>query len=152
MVELIKCTRFGKTLRMGFIEFDIWLISSNPCSSFRLIGRFVVETQRFVCDHATPPIIEKLRCRSAACPSVYSVPPDSLHQSHMSPWTCSPRVERPLQCYVSPHREMAKLPHFWNGYTFLYSITLSNHKHLLHEGQKFLIFLWEHDLRLFFEA
>ena len=35
---------------------------ANPRSSLRPIARFVVEIQRFVCDRATPPIIEKLRC------------------------------------------------------------------------------------------
>ena len=34
---------------------------ANPRSSLRPIVRFVVEIQRFVCDRATPPIIEKLR-------------------------------------------------------------------------------------------
>ena len=33
---------------------------ANPHSSFRPITRFVVEMQRFVCNRATPPIIEKL--------------------------------------------------------------------------------------------
>ena len=33
---------------------------ANPSSSFRLIVHFIVEIQRFVCDRATPPIIEKL--------------------------------------------------------------------------------------------
>jgi hypothetical protein len=34
---------------------------ANARSSFRQIARFTVELQRFVCDRATPPIIEKLR-------------------------------------------------------------------------------------------
>ncbi len=34
---------------------------AKPRSSFRPIARFTVELQRFVCDRATPPIIEKLR-------------------------------------------------------------------------------------------
>ena len=62
-------TGFGKTLRMGFflkIEFDAWLISSNPCSSLRLIAHFFVEIQHFVCDRATPPIMEKLRSKGVA--------------------------------------------------------------------------------------
>ena len=61
-------TRFGKTLHMGFflkIEFDVWL-RANPCSSFRLIARFVVEIQHFVCNRATPPIIEKLQSKGIA--------------------------------------------------------------------------------------
>ena len=37
--------------------------TANPRSSFRLTVRFVVEIQRFVCDRATPPIIEKLRSK-----------------------------------------------------------------------------------------
>ena len=59
---------------MGFfqkIEFDAWLISSsiyrpNPRSSLRTIARFIVEMQRFVCDRATPPMIEKLRSKGVA--------------------------------------------------------------------------------------
>ena len=39
---------------------------ANPCSSFRLIVHFVVEIQRFVCDRATPPIIEKLWSKGIA--------------------------------------------------------------------------------------
>ena len=33
---------------------------ANLRSSFRLIARFIVEIQCFVCDRATPPIIQKL--------------------------------------------------------------------------------------------
>ena len=57
---------------MGFfrkIEFDVWLISSTielTRVQVRLIARFVVEIQRFVCDRATPPIIEKLRSKGVA--------------------------------------------------------------------------------------
>ena len=36
---------------------------ANSRSSLRPIARFVVEIQRFVCDRATPPIIEKLRSK-----------------------------------------------------------------------------------------
>ena len=39
---------------------------ANPRSSLRPIVRFVVEIQRFVCDRATPPIIEKLRSKGVA--------------------------------------------------------------------------------------
>ena len=39
---------------------------ANPRSCFRSTVRFVVEIQRFVCDHATPPIIEKLRSKGVA--------------------------------------------------------------------------------------
>ena len=39
---------------------------ADPCSSLRLIAHFVVEIQRFVCDRATPPIIEKLRSKGVA--------------------------------------------------------------------------------------
>ena len=39
---------------------------ANPRSSFRPTVRFVVEIQRFVCDHATPPIIEKLWSKGVA--------------------------------------------------------------------------------------
>ena len=34
---------------------------ANPSSSLRPIARFVVEIQRFVCDRATPPIIDGLK-------------------------------------------------------------------------------------------
>ena len=40
---------------------------ANPRSSFRPIARFVVEIQCFVCDCATPPIIEKLRSKGVVC-------------------------------------------------------------------------------------
>ena len=40
---------------------------ANPRSSFRLITRFVVEIQCFVCNRATPPIIEKLRSEGINC-------------------------------------------------------------------------------------
>ena len=66
-------TKFGKALRMGFfqkIEFDARLISSihraNPHSSLRPIARLVVKIQRFACNRATPPIIEKLRSKGVA--------------------------------------------------------------------------------------
>jgi hypothetical protein len=39
---------------------------TNPHSSFRPIARLAVELQRFVCDRATPPIIEKLRPKGVA--------------------------------------------------------------------------------------
>ena len=39
---------------------------ANPRSSLRLIARFVVEIQHFVCDSATPPIIKKLRSKGVA--------------------------------------------------------------------------------------
>ena len=38
----------------------------NPRSSLRPIAHFVVEIQRFVCDRATPQIIEKLRSKGVA--------------------------------------------------------------------------------------
>ena len=39
---------------------------ANLHSSLRPIARFVVEIQSFVCDHATPPIIEKLQSKGVA--------------------------------------------------------------------------------------
>ena len=39
---------------------------ANPRSSLRPIVCLVVEIQRFVCDRATPPIIEKLRSKGVA--------------------------------------------------------------------------------------
>ena len=39
---------------------------ANPRSSLRPIARFVVEIQRFVCDRATPLIIEKLWSKGIA--------------------------------------------------------------------------------------
>ena len=85
-MRLTNVTEFGKTLRMGFfflkIEFHVCttielanprsrsrLIThfvveihcATPRTRSRLIMRFVVEIQHFVCDHATPPIFEKLR-------------------------------------------------------------------------------------------
>ena len=53
------------------VEFDVSMISSTieltrSRSSSRPIMRFVVEIQRFVCDRATPSIIEKLRSKGVA--------------------------------------------------------------------------------------
>ena len=39
---------------------------ANPRSSFRPITHFVLEIQHFVCDCATPPIIEKVRSKAVA--------------------------------------------------------------------------------------
>ena len=39
---------------------------ANPVSSLRPIVRFVVEIQPFVCDRATPPIIEKVLSKGVA--------------------------------------------------------------------------------------
>ena len=39
---------------------------ANPRSSFKPTLRFVVEIQHFVCNHATPPIIKKLRSKGVA--------------------------------------------------------------------------------------
>ena len=39
---------------------------ANPRSSFGPTMRFIAEIQRFVCDHTTPPIIEKLRSKGVA--------------------------------------------------------------------------------------
>ena len=36
------------------------------CSSHRLIAHFVKELERFICDRATPPTIEKLRSKGVA--------------------------------------------------------------------------------------
>ena len=57
---------------MGFflkIEFDAWLISSTiELTRVQVLGRLraSLEIQRFVCDRATPPIIEKLRSKGVA--------------------------------------------------------------------------------------
>ena len=39
---------------------------ANPRLSLRPIARFVVEIEHFVCDRATPPIIEKLQLKGVA--------------------------------------------------------------------------------------
>ena len=39
---------------------------ANPRLSFRPIARFIVVIQHFVCDRATPLIIEKLRSKGVA--------------------------------------------------------------------------------------
>ena len=39
---------------------------ANPHPSFRPIVHFTVEIQHFVCDCATPPIIDKLRSKGVA--------------------------------------------------------------------------------------
>ena len=46
---------------------------ANLRSSLRPMVHFVVEIQRFVCDRATPPIIEKLRSKGVAM-HTYGVP------------------------------------------------------------------------------
>ena len=46
--------------------FDKLYHRANPRSSFRATVHFVVEIQRFVCDRATPPIIEKLQPKGVA--------------------------------------------------------------------------------------
>ena len=67
---------------MGFfvkIEFDVCMVDklyhrANLHSSFRPIACFVVEIQCFVCDCATPPIVEKLRSKGVAM-HAYGVSP-----------------------------------------------------------------------------
>ena len=55
-----------------FYENQVWFIfyklyhRANPHSGFRLITCFAMELQHFVCDRATPPTIEKLRCKGVA--------------------------------------------------------------------------------------
>ena len=44
----------------------------NPHSSLRLIARFVMKIQHFVCDCATPPIIKILQSKGVAM-HAYSV-------------------------------------------------------------------------------
>ena len=39
---------------------------ANPRSSFRPTMHFVMEIQRFICDRAKPPTIEKLRSKGVA--------------------------------------------------------------------------------------
>ena len=46
---------------------------ANLHSNFRPIVRFLVEIQYFVCDHTTPPIIEKLWSKGVAM-HAYGVP------------------------------------------------------------------------------
>ena len=46
---------------------------ANPRSSLRPIARFVVEIQHFVCDRATPPIIEKLQSKGVVAMHAYGV-------------------------------------------------------------------------------
>ena len=53
---------------------------ANPRSSPRPIARFVVEIQCFVCDRATPPIIEKLWSKGVA-----------MHAYGVSAYYTSPR-------------------------------------------------------------
>ena len=71
-MNTVYVTVYEKTRHMGFFvktEFDVWLISSTielPHVRFRPIVHFVVEIKRFVCDRATPPIIEKLRSKGVA--------------------------------------------------------------------------------------
>ena len=56
-----------------FSESWVWCMvdklyyRANPRFSLRPIAFFVVEIQRFICDHATPPIIEKLRSKALLC-------------------------------------------------------------------------------------
>ena len=69
--HILNVTVSGKTrhianFMINFIELATYLIRSTTRSSFRANVRFVVEIQRFVCDCATPQIIEKLRSKGIA--------------------------------------------------------------------------------------
>ena len=68
LYNIIICDRIWENPPYGiFSENWVWCKvdklyhRANPRSSLRSIACFVVEIQRFVCDRATPPIIEKLR-------------------------------------------------------------------------------------------
>ena len=56
---------FGKTLRMGFLLFDVWLIGSTIELAFKFNCRDTA-----LCDRATLPI-EKLRSMHAYSVSAY---------------------------------------------------------------------------------
>ena len=65
---------YGKTRYVEFslkMEFDAYFDKlynrANLRSSLRPIGHFTVELQCFVCDRATPPIIEKLQSKALLC-------------------------------------------------------------------------------------
>ena len=55
-------------IHVASLNVECWYHAETEAeqSSFRLIVHFVVEIQRFVCDRATPPIIEKLRSKGVA--------------------------------------------------------------------------------------
>ena len=71
--RFLICDRLWENPAYGiFYENRVWSIfdklyhRANHCSGFRLIACFAVELQRFVCNHATPPTIEKLRSKGIA--------------------------------------------------------------------------------------
>ena len=75
-VSISKCCKkiicdCEKTRNMGFFvkaEFYVWLISSTiELTRVQVSDRLrFVKIQRFVCDCATPPIIEKLQSKGVA--------------------------------------------------------------------------------------
>ena len=126
--KFIHVIGFGKTIYMGFflkIEFDVWLISSiielalcpgshghkatieltciQVPDQLRALLYFI-ELQRFLCNRATPPTIEKLRSIGIAMHaygvSVYYA--YTGNQLNEPGWSPSKWMQRSNESWISP--------------------------------------------------
>ena len=75
---------------------------ANPRSSFRPIACFIVEIQRFVCDHATPPIIEKLQSKGVAMLCMRMVIPHTMREPEINQMTLGRAVR-------NEHKDRARI-------------------------------------------
>ena len=78
---------------------------ANPCSSLTPIAHFVVEIQHFVCDRATPPIIEKLRSKGVAMhaygvSAYYAWTGNQLNGPGWGPFEMNIKIEQELNFVV----------------------------------------------------
>ena len=71
----------------------------NPRSNLRPIVCFVVEIQHFVCNSATPPIIEKLRSKGVAM-HAYGVTWKSIKWTWAEPFEMNIKIEQELNFVV----------------------------------------------------
>ena len=80
---------------------------ANPRSSFRPTVGFVVEIQRFVCNCATPPIIENLRSKGVAMCVLHfrilRMTRKSIKWTWAEPFEMNVKIEQELNFVVSLH-------------------------------------------------
>ena len=95
------------------VEFDASMISSTiELTRVQVLDimHFVVEIQRFVCDHAKPPIIEKLRSKGVAMHvygvSAYypTVTQKSIKWTWAEPFEMNVNIEKKLNFVVDNDR------------------------------------------------
>ena len=85
---------------------------ANLRLSFRPTVLFVVEIQHFVCDHATPPIIEKLRSKGVAMHTyavsacIVRVTRKSIKWTWAEPFEMNVKIEQELNFVVDNHRRL----------------------------------------------